>query len=128
MTAHKSFFTAILATPLISLCLGIDFNLGAQSLIDALKGPTRSEEFKELQLDNVEAEEEYEGYGGRRLPDCLTATCTIEHIDELKRMSRSRGYTISGTTLYAQELWWEVVVERERAFREEEEMTRNDQR
>jgi hypothetical protein len=119
MSANKSFFTAVLATPLISLCLGIDFDLDAQSLIDALKGPTGSKELKKLQLDNIEVQEEdpsddegyRNAYGVGRLPDCWTATCKMEHIDELKKLSQSCGYNLSGTALYARELSRELLAE-----------------
>jgi hypothetical protein len=116
ISANKSFFTAILATPLISLRLGIDFDLDAQSLIDALKDPTSSKELKKLQLDNIEVLEVY-GPEGRRMRHCWTATCKVEHIDELKSMSQSCGYTIGGTTLNARKLWWEILAEREEASR-----------
>jgi hypothetical protein len=116
MTPNKSFFTAILATPLISLCLDRDFDLDAQSLIDALKDPTSSKELKKLQLDNIEVLEVH-GYDGQRMRDCWTATCKVEHIDELKSMSQSCGYTIGGTTLDARKLWWEILAEREEASR-----------
>jgi hypothetical protein len=95
--------------------------LDAQSLIDALKGPTGSKELKKLQLDNIEVQEEDpsddEGYrnahGVGRLPDCWTTTCKMEHIDELEKLSQSCGYILSGTALYARELSREILAERD---------------
>jgi hypothetical protein len=109
MSANKSFFTAILATPLISLCLKYGFDLDAQSLIDALKGPTGLKELKTLQLDNIEAEEEEDsddgGYGGvTALPDYWTDTCTMEHVTELRTMARTGDFELSGTTMRVEEI------------------------
>ncbi len=109
ITANKSFFTAILATPLISLCLKYGFDLDAQSLIDALKGPTGLKELKTLQLDNIEAEEEEDsddgGYGGvTALPDYWTDTCTMEHVTELRTMARTGDFELSGTTMRVEEI------------------------
>jgi hypothetical protein len=109
ITANKSFFTAILATPLISICLKYGFDLDAQSLIDALKGPTRLKELKTLQLDNIEAEEEEDsddgGYGGvTALPDYWTEGCTMEHVTELRTMARTGDFELSGTTMRVEEI------------------------
>ncbi len=127
LSANKSFFTAILATPLISLCLDPGFDLDAQSLTDALKGPTRSEQLKMLRLDNIKVEEDdiYGGYDGvRRRPGCWTATCKTKQIVELRTIAKTGGFKLTGTAVEAA-VYCEEIIEQldedEEGFRYEDE-------
>jgi hypothetical protein len=116
MSANKSFFTAILATPLISLCLDPGFDLDAQSLNDALKGPTRSEQLKTLRLDNIEVGEDeiFGGYDGvRRWPGCWTATCKMKQIVELRTIAKTGGFKLTGTTVEAAVYCEEIIEARD---------------
>ena len=123
ITPHKSFFTAILATPLISLCLGRDFDLDAQNMIDALKDPGSAKQLEELALDNVDLDGD-DDLGEREVPDCWTDNCTLEHIAELRTIAETGGFELNGATLEAAEYCEEIIEqldEDEEGFRYEDE-------
>jgi hypothetical protein len=101
----NSFFSTILATPLVTLHLDLGFDLDAQNLIDALKDPARPRELRRLELNNVKLQDDdWYCYAGGFLPEVWTDRCETEDITELRSMAQTGGFKVRGTAVEAQKM------------------------